>query len=127
MSIYSNWIFNLYSWAYFIINYNKIKRQIGSDYGIAKLRRFSSLVFIFLIYNFDSYQIKLTHALLFPFNPHLHLQISHLKYRAAYQAITKANQLSSVPGPADYTIKKPLHKSGTIASTTETRNLYKKF
>lgn len=35
--------------------------------------------------------------------------------------------MSSVPGPADYNIKKPLHQTATIAQTTQSRNLYKKF
>lgn len=35
--------------------------------------------------------------------------------------------MSSVPGPADYNVKKPLHQTATIAQTTQSRNLYKKF
>lgn len=36
-------------------------------------------------------------------------------------AITKSNQLSSIPGPANYDVKKPLPKSATIAQTTQKR------
>ena len=71
--------------------------------------------------------IKLLNALFVSFNTHLHLQIKDLKYLSTHSAITKANQLSSVPGPADYHAKKPLHQTATIAQTSQARNLYKTF
>lgn len=37
------------------------------------------------------------------------------------QAVTKSNQPSSVPGPGDYNVVKPLPKSATIAQTTQKR------
>ncbi len=36
-------------------------------------------------------------------------------------AVTKSNQPSSVPGPGDYNVVKPLPKSATIAQTTQKR------
>jgi hypothetical protein len=41
--------------------------------------------------------------------------------------VTKSNQGCSVPGPADYQVKKPLPQTATISNTTEARNLYKPF
>jgi len=35
--------------------------------------------------------------------------------------------MSSMPSPADYQIKKPLHKNPTVSIVTEERNLYKPF
>ena len=35
--------------------------------------------------------------------------------------------MSSVPGPADYQVKKPLHQTGTVSHTSQNRDLYKKF
>lgn len=74
-----------------------------------------------------STKINLTHALLLPLHSHLHLQIPQRKYISIYSAITKSNQMSSVPGPADYNIKKPLHQTATVAQTTQNRELYKNF
>ena len=54
-------------------------------------------------------------------------EISKLKYSTSYLAVTKSNQMSSVPGPADYKVAKPLPKSATISETRQERNLYKPF
>lgn len=72
-------------------------------------------------------QIKLIYALFLPLNSNLYLQRSFIKYNNFYPAITRSNQRSSVPGPADYVVKKPLHQTATIAQTSQTRNLYKNF
>ena len=73
------------------------------------------------------YQINLINALLLPLDPYLHLQVSQRKYTSLYKAVTRSNQMSSVPGPSDYKVQKPLHQTATIAQTSQTRNLYKKF
>jgi len=42
----------------------------------------------------------------------------HKVNKNTISAVTKSNKLSSIPGPGDYTVKKPLPKSATIAQTT---------
>jgi hypothetical protein len=64
-------------------------------------------------------------ALLIPLHTNHHLQVSQLAYSSAYSVVTKSNQGCSVPGPADYQVKKPLPQTATISNTTEARNLYK--
>lgn len=34
---------------------------------------------------------------------------------------------NSHPGPADYNVSKPLHRSGSVSAVTQQRNLYKNF
>lgn len=56
-------------------------------------------------------------------NPHLQLHLSQ-EHKVIFNhnsAVTKANQLSSIPGPADYNVNKPLPKSATIAQTKSKR------
>ena len=56
----------------------------------------------------------------------MHFQRQITEYLLWNIAITRSNQKGSVPGPADYNVKKPLPQSATIANTSQVRNLYKK-
>lgn len=85
------------------------------------------MILLYLIKGWRAYQIKLIDALLLSLHTHLHLQVENRKYHQSEIAITRTNQVGSVPGPADYNVKKPLHQTATIAQTTQARNLYKKF
>jgi hypothetical protein len=69
-----------------------------------------------LVFNLDNNKIKKCTILLNQLQQHL--LNSEQKVRNIFiVAITKSNQPSSRPGPADYNVSKPLHKSGSIAST----------
>ena len=70
---------------------------------------------------------KFNHALFFQIHAYMDDEISKLKYSTYHLAVTKSNQTSSVPGPADYKVAKPLPKSATISESRQERNLYKPF